>query len=258
MPIDPSMLAKSIGTLTDLHPEQDLVATLHQAVVAAKQLFDADAAGVMLADSDGRLRWASASDQRAQVLEDNQEVFAAGPCAQAFSTGRPAVMHDATMERRWGEITLTMVEVHIRSGLSVPVDLGGGPIGTLDVYAADPRGWDQSEVTALQAYAGVVASLLSAAANAQLKGALAEQLQTALDSRGLIERAKGALMERERLDDQEAFTHLRRAARSSGRKLSEVAAEVAAGKPLPRGRTRPTPTPTEQPTSTAETPQPDA
>jgi ANTAR domain len=55
----------------------------------------------------------------------------------------------------------------------------------------------------------------------------------------LIERTKGALMERERLDDQEAFTHLRRAARSSGRKLSEVAAEVAAGQPLPRGRTRP-------------------
>jgi AmiR/NasT family two-component response regulator len=61
----------------------------------------------------------------------------------------------------------------------------------------------------------------------------------------LLERAKGALMERERLDDQEAFTHLRRAARSSGRKLSEVAAEAAAGQPLPKGRTRPTPTPAE-------------
>jgi GAF domain-containing protein len=184
MPIDPSMLAKSIGALADLHPEQDLAATLHQAVIAAKQLFDADAAGVMLADSDGRLRWASASDQRAQTLEDNQEVFAAGPCMEAYTSGRPAVMHDATMERRWGEITLTMVEVQIRSGLSVPIDLGGGPIGTLDVYAVEPRGWDQSEVTALQAYAGVVASLLSAAAKAQLKGALADQLQTALDSRG--------------------------------------------------------------------------
>ena len=46
MPIDPSMLAKSIGTLSDLDPQRDLVATLHQAVVAAKQLFDADAAGV--------------------------------------------------------------------------------------------------------------------------------------------------------------------------------------------------------------------
>jgi GAF domain-containing protein len=131
-----------------------------------------------------------------------------------------------------------MVEVQIRSGLSVPVELGGGPIGTLDVYAADPRGWDQSEVTALQAYAGVVAALLGAAAKAELKGALADQLQVALDSRGLIERAKGALMERERLDDQEAFTHLRRAARSSGRKLSEVAAEVAR-RPAPASRADP-------------------
>jgi AmiR/NasT family two-component response regulator len=67
-----------------------------------------------------------------------------------------------------------------------------------------------------------------------------------LDSRGLIERAKGALMERERLDDQEAFTHLRRAARSSGRQLADVAREVVAGMPLPRGRTRPARTQTEQ------------
>jgi hypothetical protein len=57
-----------------------------------------------------------------------------------------------------------------------------------------------------------VASLLLAAAKAELSGALAQQLQTALDSRGLIERAKGALMEREHSDEQEAFTHLRRAA----------------------------------------------
>jgi hypothetical protein len=70
----------------------------------------------------------------------------------------------------------------------------------------------------------------------------------------LIERAKGALMERERLDDQEAFTHLRRAARSSGRKLSEVAAEVAAGQPLPRGRTRPTPSRTPEPDGDVDTP----
>jgi GAF domain-containing protein len=235
MPIDPAMLAKSIGSLNDLDPTRDLVATLQQAVLAAKQLFDAQAAGIMLADADGQLRWASASDQRAQTLEDNQEIFAAGPCSQAYATGRPAVMHDATLERRWGEITLTFVEVQIRSGLSVPVELGGGPIGTLDVYTVDARGWDDTEVSALQAYAGVVASLLGAAAKAELKDTLADQLQTALDSRVLIEQAKGALMERERLDEQEAFTHLRRAARSSGRRLVDVAREVSAGRPLPRG-----------------------
>jgi hypothetical protein len=93
------------------------------------------------------------------------------------------------------------------------VECAGGagrrPIGTLDLYATSPRAWDDTEITALQAYAGVVASLLGAAAKAELKGALADQLQVALDSRVLIERAKGALMERERLDEQEAFTHRR-------------------------------------------------
>jgi GAF domain-containing protein len=256
MPIDPGMLAKSIGRLTDLDPVADLAATLQQAAQAAKQLFDADAAGIMLVDVDGRLRWASASDQRGQVLGDNQEAFAAGPCMEAFVTGRPAVMHDAKLERRWGEISQTFVEVQIRSGLSVPVELGGGPIATLDVYGAEPRGWDHSEVSALQAYAGVVATLLGAAAKAQLKGVLAEQLQAALHSRLLIERAKGTLMERERLDEQEAFTHLRRAARSSGRKLNDVARAVIAGQPLPRGRTRPARTKPEQADGEAGTTQP--
>ena len=79
MPIDPAMLAKSIGTLADLDPKRDLAATRQQAVDAAKSLFDADAAGIMLADVDGTLRWATASDQRAQTLEDNQEVSRPAP-----------------------------------------------------------------------------------------------------------------------------------------------------------------------------------
>jgi GAF domain-containing protein len=145
MPIDPALLAKSIAALADLDPQRDLAATLEQAVVAAKQLFAVDAAGVMLADAHGKLRWASASDPLAQTLEDNQETFAAGPCLQAFTSGRPAVICDATLEPRWGEITLAFVELQIRSGLSVPVQLGGGPIGTLDVYAAAPGGWDATE-----------------------------------------------------------------------------------------------------------------
>ena len=56
MPIDPALLAKSIATLTDLDPQRDLAATLEQTVVAAKQLFEVDAAGIMLGDADGRLR----------------------------------------------------------------------------------------------------------------------------------------------------------------------------------------------------------
>ena len=233
MPIDPALLAKSIATLADLDPERDLADTLQQAVVAAKQLFQVDAVGIMLADADGKLRWASASDPRAQTLQDNQEVFASGPCVQAFASRRPAVMHDATLEPRWGEIALAFVEVQIRSGLSVPVELGGGPIGTLDVYAVAPGGWDQTEISALQTYAGLLATLLGTAAKAEISGRLAEQLQVALDTRSLIEQARGALMERERLDETEAFIDLRRAASSSRPRPNDIAGETAAGLPLP-------------------------
>jgi putative methionine-R-sulfoxide reductase with GAF domain len=234
MPIDPAMLAKSIATLTDLDPDRDLAATMEQTVVAAKQLFMVDAAGIMLADADGKLRWASASDPLAQTLEGNQETFAAGPCLEAFTNGRPAVIHDATLEPHWGEITLAFVELQVRSGLSVPVELGGGPIGTLDVYAAAPGGWDATEVSALQTYAGLVATLLGTAAKAERSGRLAEQLQVALDFRVLIEQAKVALMDRERLDDQQAFSDLQHAARSSRREPPEGAGGKVIGLPSPQ------------------------
>jgi len=72
-----------------------------------------------------------------------------------------------------------------------------------------------------------------AAVTAQVKGQLADQLQAALAHRWLIEQAKGMVMGREGLDAQAAFERLRQAARSSSRRLADVASEVTAGKPLP-------------------------
>jgi putative methionine-R-sulfoxide reductase with GAF domain len=238
MPIDPAMLANSIATLTDLTPQRDLAATLEQTVVAAKQLFEVDAAGIMLGDADGRLRWASASDPLAQALEDNQESFAAGPCLHAFASGQPAVIYDATLEPHWGEITLALVELEIRSALSVPVQLAGGPIGTLDVYATAPGGWDDTEVSALQTYAGLVATLLGTAAKAERSGRVAEQLQVALAARSFVEQAKVALAELERLDDQQAFIDLRRAASSRPKSTSQAGGKVVS-LPSPDGRAEP-------------------
>jgi AmiR/NasT family two-component response regulator len=86
----------------------------------------------------------------------------------------------------------------------------------------------------------VVASLLAAAVTSHLQGRLANQLQAALEHRWLTEQAKGMLMGRERLDAQAAFERLRRAARSSSRRLADVARKVTAGKPLPLAK-RPQP-----------------
>jgi GAF domain-containing protein len=197
MPIDPALLATSIGALGDVDPEPDLPASLQRAVTAAKQLFDVDAAGITLTDATGMLHWASGSDQRAQAVENDREARAAGPCAEAFTTGRPAVMYDAYQERRrggpWGEVSLAIADLEPRSALSVPIELDGGPIGTLDLYATNPRGWEHSEVSALQTYAAVVARLLGTAAKAHLGGPLADQLQVALASRAPT-MGSGALM----------------------------------------------------------------
>jgi GAF domain-containing protein len=236
VPIDPTDLAKSIGALGSLDPERGLAPTLHQIADAAKQLFTADAAGLMLVDAEGQLRWASASDQTAQTIEDGQERLAQGPCAVAFSQRLPAAIGDVRTEPGWAEFAQVLLAEGICAALSVPVELDGGVLGTLDVYARSPREWDPSEVAALQAYAGLVASLLAAAVTAQVKGRLAEQLQAALEHRWLIEQAKGVVMGREQLDAQAAFERLRGAARSSTRRLADVAREVTAGQPLPANR----------------------
>jgi GAF domain-containing protein len=236
MPIDPTELARSIGALGSLDPGRGLAPTLQQIAGSAKQLFAADGAGLMLVDPEGQLRWASASDQTAQTLEDGQERLAQGPCAVAFSQRLPAAIRDIRTEPQWAEFAQVLVGEGICAALSVPVELDGGVIGTLDIYVGRPRDWDPSEVAALQAYAGLVASLLSAAVTAQVKGRLADQLQAALEHRWLIEQAKGVLMGRERLDAQAAFERLRGAARSSTRRLTDVAKDVTAGQPLPTTR----------------------
>jgi signal transduction protein with GAF and PtsI domain len=180
MPIDPAHLASSIGALDTLSLESGLARTLQQVLGSAKALFDADRAGLMLVDHAGALRWASASDQVAEPVVAGQERLAQGPCRIAFAQRAPAAVRDLSAEPGWRDL----------AALSVPVQVGGGPVGTLDIYVAAPKEWDDSEAAALQTYAGLVASLLAAAVTAQVKGRLADQLQGALEHRVLIEQAE--------------------------------------------------------------------
>jgi len=132
-----------------------------------------------------------------------------------------------------------LVELQIRSALSVPIQLGGGPIGTLDVYVAAPGGWDATQVSALETYAGLVATLLATAAKAQRSSWVAEQLQVALEARSMLERARVAPMELERLDDQQAFIDLRRAARFSSREPPDENGGKVVNLPRPHGGAEP-------------------
>ena len=234
MRIEPASLARSIGTLTSLDVSRDFPQALQQVVDAAKLLFAADGAGLMLVGKGEVLTWASASDARAKRAEAVQAELGAGPCLVAWQQRGPVAVRDVGAESRWSEVAPALVAAQLRAALSVPVELAGGPVGTLEIYAAGPRDWNDSEIAALQAYAGVVASLLRSAAAARVKGELAEQLQWALDHRILIEQAKGVLMEREGLSPAAAFERLRSTARTVGRTVGELAGIVLAGGSLPR------------------------
>ena len=110
---------------------------------------------------------------------------------EAFTRGLPVAIPDLRADTRFDQIAFALRSAGIRGALSVPVEVLGGPIGTLDLFTAIPRAWDDSEIAAAHAYAGVVASLLGSAVAAHASSRLAKQLQTALDSRVLIEQAKG-------------------------------------------------------------------
>src|SRR5215207_2959378 len=239
MPIDPAALTRNIGALARLDAEGDLGRAMQQITSAAKALLGVDGAGLMLADERGVLRWATASDQQIQIIEEGEERLGEGPCINAFVEHAPMVMRDAAKEPHWGRITDVVTGQEMRAGLSVPVQLEGGPIGTLDLYSAAPRDWDQTEISAAQVYAALAATLLSLAVGAQVKGRLAEQLQTAFEHRNRIERAKGMLMVQEGIDDAAAFERLRSAARSTRRSLIDVVNEVLGGRRLSRTRSEP-------------------
>jgi GAF domain-containing protein len=234
MQIEPAALAKAIGSLDEVDLSQGLGPAVQQLVSMSKRLLEVDGAGLMLVNGDGLLRWAAASDQQAQQMEQAQEEVAQGPCTDAFWQRAPVPVSDVTREGQ-EEIASVLLGASFKAALSVPVEIGGGPIGTLDVYQRDPRNWNESEVSALQACAGVVANLLAHVAAAYTQGRLARQLQVAFEQRIVIEQGKGALVEREGLDAASAFERLRSIARSERRTVVEVARDVLAGVPLPPG-----------------------
>jgi GAF domain-containing protein len=238
MPIDPAQLARSLGAFGTQDLEGDLEMTMQQVLRSAKTLLDADRARLMLVDKVGALRWASASDPMVETHEGELEQLAHGPCRVAFVQRVPVAVRDLSAEPGWRELAQAGIASGMHAGLSVPVQVGGSgvPMGTLDVYVTAPRGWGDSETAALQAYAGLVASLLVAAMTARVTGRLADQLHAASEHRALIEQTVQVIVDREGLDAQAAMEWLAMAARSSGSTLVQMAQAVVGGAPLPSDR----------------------
>jgi PAS domain S-box-containing protein len=215
----------------DRPPEPDwdsLAEALHEIIAAAIPLLRADGVGLMLADRQGALRWVTATNQAEQAFEQAERDLGEGPCIDAYTGGRVIWTADLRSDPRWPRLGPAARTNQIRGVLSAPVVLDDRPIGTCNALTSTARGWTEADAGAVSAFATVLGRLIGSITDARDKAELTAQLQYALNSRVLVEQAKGVLMEREGVDAERALELLRRRARSSERKLVDVARELLA------------------------------
>jgi len=233
MSIDEDQLSTSLRRLATAADDHDVITALREVTSACVDLFGVSGSGVMIADEQDITRYVSASDGPGRFLEEAESRTGQGVCTEAFVENRVVDSTDISVDRRWPELAHALAGRGIHALLGTPVRLGGIPVGTLDVYRAEPHHWDESERRALARYSEVVSTTLTAALRAHTAGELASQLQYALDYRVTIERAVGYLMARDGVDAVSAFNGLRQVARSRRTKIGRVAEELLMTGELP-------------------------
>ncbi|MFD0902133.1 ANTAR domain-containing protein [Actinomadura sediminis] len=225
MHIDTEALNASLQRLRQDRREPDVARVLQQVVGAVDRLFGHDGAGIMLVDQEGRLVYVAASDEAGRALEEAQASTDQGPCHDTYVYARPVTTKDVHSDDRWPRLA-ELLDSRVRAVAGVPLLLSGSPVGTLNVYRSEPAEWDDSDLQALRAYAGLIEEVMSASLAAHEHSVTAAQLQYALDYRVIIERAIGYLMATHDLDAVTAFNILRKQARDSRRRVADLAAEI--------------------------------
>ena len=167
---------------------------------ALPSVFAGSGVGLMLIAEDGHsLRYVASSDDVARHLELAHEQSGEGPCVDAFVLDARVKTDDLLVEPRWPDLRVALRDQPIRAVLGLPTRLGT-PVGTLNLYCERPRVWDESEITALEAYNHLLEARLAECTAGRQHDQIVDQLQVALDSRVTIERAIGLLMGRDGLD----------------------------------------------------------
>lgn len=227
----PQRLAEVFVELADTLVDQfDVVDFLHVLTDRSVELLRADAAGLMLADQRGNLQVMASTVERMRLLELFELQISQGPCRDCFESGEPVVNVDLRMaQQRWPEFTAAAVSVGFRSTHAIPMRLRGQIIGALNLFTEQPAQLSADDVAVGQAMADIATIGLLHERNVQEQTVLSEQLQAALNSRVLIEQAKGLLSGLADVSIPEAFATMRSHARHHGMTLSAVAASVIDG-----------------------------
>ena len=228
MPMEIEQLADVFVEVADtLVADFDLIEFLHLVAGHAAEFSGGAAAGVVLSDHSGNLHHVGASSEDARLLELFQLQNAEGPCLDAFRSGRPVFVLDLVQEaERWPVFAPRAIAAGMTSIFAFPMRLRDRVIGGLNVFHTERQEIGAAEERLLQALADMATiSLIQEQAVARAE-VLTEQLQVALNSRIVIEQAKGAVARTFNVTVDEAFEMLRGHARTSRRRLTDLAHDV--------------------------------
>jgi hypothetical protein len=223
--MDGELLSETFVELTDtMVAGFDVIDFLHVLTDRSVQLLDVSAAGLLLADPRGELRVVAASSEAARLLELFQLQNDQGPCLDCFRSGQP--VHAANLDaaaRRWPKFAPAARQAGFAAVQALPMRLREQGIGALNLFRAAPGAFAPADVRIGQALADVATISLLHDRSMRHTDAVNEQLQTALNSRVVIEQAKGKLAERLGLDMDHAFNIMRNFARARNLRLSDLA-----------------------------------
>ena len=225
------VLARTLVELADtLVDDFDVVDLLTRLADNCVEVLDVDAAGIMLAAADGQLRVMASSSEAMRVLELFEIQAEQGPCLDCHRTGQPVVNQDlAAANVRWPHFAAEALAAGFRSVYALPMRLRGSFIGALNLFRAGPGEMGSADIDIAQAFADVATIAILQHRAAQEAQIVNEQLTHALNSRVVIEQAKGMVAERLRFDMQQSFNALRNHARNHNVRLAELAHAVIDG-----------------------------
>jgi GAF domain-containing protein len=184
----------------------------------------------------GRAKTAAFTGELAVQLDESQYEEGHGPCLDAAAAATTFSIPRMAVEDRWPKWTATAVELGVFSSLAIGLPVEDAVTGALNIYATEPEAFDDDAVVLAQAFSGYAAVALANAHLYDASASLAMHLQTAMESRAVIEQAKGIIMADRRCSADEAFRILTKTSRDTNRKLRDVAAALvtrAAGNARP-------------------------
>ena len=225
------LLATTFVELADtIGDDFEVLDFLQNLVGRCTEILGATAAGVILADQRGALQLVASTTHASQVLELVAIAISEGPCLDAWRTGTPVVnVGPEEAARRWPRFTREAHELGFSASHVVPMRMRSEVLGALNLLFREPTVLNEDDVAVAQALAGVATIGLLQERTPRQKEILAEQLQTALTLRVVVEQAKGVVAERTGLSVAASFDRLSDLARRQGRPLSDVATDLLAG-----------------------------